>query len=108
MKSSVFGAIPRAEFTPVFSPTDCASAVAAKALARARAKIVVFIEASIRFDAEHGDSPKVPVETSTSSLRIHWLAANDRNARLLGSLVLTQHKGDHPRTGIESKEIGSR
>ena len=34
MKSSVFGVMPRAELTPVFSPMDCAKAEAVRAVAR--------------------------------------------------------------------------
>jgi hypothetical protein len=52
MKSLVFGVIQSAEFTPVFSPTDCADAAEVNALAMASARIVVFMIVSLEFDAE--------------------------------------------------------
>jgi hypothetical protein len=44
MKSSVFGVIPRTEFTPVFSPSDCAKAGVAEAVATAIAKKIFFTD----------------------------------------------------------------
>jgi hypothetical protein len=43
MKSSVFGAMPRVELTPVFSPTDCANADEARATVKAIAAMSVFM-----------------------------------------------------------------
>src|SRR3954468_1347628 len=56
MKSSVFGATPSTELTPVFSPTDCAMAGVASRLIQANASSERFIMVSLGgFGIDGGD-----------------------------------------------------
>jgi uncharacterized protein YjbJ (UPF0337 family) len=84
MKSSVLGAIPSAEFTPVLSPIDCANAAQVNAPAMARARTVIFMVVSVEFDAEPDDLPKVPkaetMTTGTADVSAGWSRYDTRRS----------------------------